>query len=72
MARVDNVYTSLSVDVDVKCDCGESINLDGTYVDETCECGIMYSTRISHNGSEYTVIVKQNGEEIHEDNVCFR
>jgi hypothetical protein len=71
MAKIDWVSTHLEVKVDVVCDCGETVSLDGICEDETCECGIEYSTRIDHDGSRYRVVVKQNGEEIHNTDVCF-
>lgn len=72
MAEVKNVWTSLDVEVKIDCDCGEEIELNGTQDNHTCDCGVEYQSFIGSNNNEYTVLVKKDGEEIHEEDVCFR
>lgn len=71
MAQIENIWTSLDVEIKLTCDCGEEIELNGLQDNQTCDCGVEYSSFIGHNGSEYTTIVKQNGNEISQEIITF-
>lgn len=71
MAQIENIWTSLDVEIKLICDCGEEISLSGLQDNQICSCGVKYSSFIGHNGSEHTAIVKQDGNEISQEIITF-